>query len=285
MKAKQFKVVVTLVVLLSAFAGATLQNACASAPSADDEMKISSFGTDKDIYSAREEMTIFLSLYSPEGIGNASITVSGVKSTKGVYYVSYSSNHNLTAGENTLTFTRQLPSCSRCAGISQGTYSIDASVTYDSEVVTATHSIAITSEPNHVIPVNIAVEEAKRMIESESEAVLLLDVRTTEEYNSGHIEGALSIPLLELRNRAAELNTSAKIIIYCADGSASTIASDLLIESGFEGVYNMLDGLNAWDERDYAVVSTATLIPEEPGFEAALALVALLIVAHRVRRR
>ncbi len=287
MNHKLFPVVLTVIVLLSAFASAGMQNAFASTPpaSADDGIKIVSFSTDKDVYTAREEMNIFLSVYSPENISNALIKVSGVKSTKGVYYVSYSSKQNLTAGKNNVTFTKKLPSCSKCAGISQGTYVIGASVTYDDEVVTATHSIAIMSEPNQIIPVDIAVEEAKRMIDSESEDLILLDVRTEEEYDSGHIEGALLIPMSELSNRTEELNTSKKIVVYSANGSNSTIACDMLIKNGSERVYNVLGGINIWEECGYPIVSTATSIPEQPGFEAIFAIAVLLAVAFWVRRR
>jgi len=287
MKKRTTLVVLTVILLLSAFASAGMQNAFASTPSAsaDDGIKIVSFSTDKDVYSAKEEMTVYLSVYSPENISGALIKVSGVKSTKGVYYVSYSSEHNLTAGENNITFTKKLPSCSSCAGISQGTYVIDASVTYDDEVVTATHSIAITSKSDQTISVNIGVEEANRLIDSESDDIILLDVRSKGEYEAGHIEGALSVPISELSNRTDELNTSEKIVVYSANGSNSTVACDILIKNGSERVYNVLGGLNAWNESGHAVVPTSTSILEVPGFEVALAIAALLAVAYRVRRQ
>ena len=293
---KQFAVVVTIILLVSAFAGLGIQNACASATSDDRGIEIVAFSTDKDIYSAKEEMKVFLSVYSPENISNALIKVSGVKSSKGVTYVTYSNALNLTAGETSVTFTKKLPSCSRCAGISQGTYKIDASVTYGDEVVTATHSIAITSTPDQTISVNIAVDEVNRLIESESDDILVVDIRTQGEYDAGHIEGALSVPISELGNRTEELQTTKKVIVYSANGSESTIACDILINNGSGRVYNVLGGLNAWNASGYAVVPTApsssevpntneTSNPEVPGFEAVLALAALLVVAYRVRRR
>ena len=276
-----------VIVLVSAFAGLGIQNAFASTPhaSADDGIKIVSFSTDKDVYSAKEEMVVFLSVYSPESISDVLIKVSGVKSGKGVYYVSYSSKQNLTAGENNVSFNKTLPSCSSCAGISQGTYAIDATVTYDDKVVTATHSIAITSKSGQIIAVNIGVEEAKRLIDSESDDIILLDVRSREEYDAGHIEGALSVPISELSNRTGELNTSDKIVVYSANGSNSTVACDILIKNGSERVYNVLGGLNAWNESGYAVAATTKSPFEEPGFEAVLALAALLAVTYRMRRR
>ncbi|MDI6811534.1 MAG: rhodanese-like domain-containing protein [archaeon] len=275
----------TVVVLLSAFAGAGMQTACASTPSASahNGIKIVSFSTDKDVYSANEAMTVFLSVYSPENISKVLVRVLGVRSNKGVDYVNFVSETDLTVGENKITFTKRLPSCSRCAGIDQGTYFINLSVAYGDEVVEATHSIAITSQPNQIISVDIVVSEAKRMIDSKSEDLIFLDVRTKEEFDSAHIEGAFLIPISELSNRTEELNKSNKIVVYSVDGSNSTTACELLIEKGFERVYNVLGGLNAWNESGYPLVPTTT--PEQPGFEAVLALVALLVVAYRARRK
>ncbi len=149
--------------------------------------------------------------------------------------------------------------------------------------MTATHSIAITSKSNQIIPVDIGVEEAKRLIGSEE--VILLDVRAEEEYDAAHIDGALLVPLSELGNKTKELNTSEKIVVYSANGSNSSIACGMLIKNGSKRVYNVLGGLNAWNKSGYAVVPTETSILEEPGFEAALALVALLVVACWVRRK
>jgi PGF-CTERM protein len=274
--------VLTVVVLLLAFAGAGMQTACASVPSASayNGIKIISFSTDKDVYQAKEDMTIFLSVYSPENISNVLIRVLGVKSNKGIDYVNFVGETDLIAGENKMTFTKTLPSCSRCAGIEQGTYVINISVAYDEEVVEATHSIAITSQPNQIIPVNIVVEEARRM--SDSEELILLDVRTEEEFDSAHIEGALLIPLSELSNRTEELNKSTKIVVYSENGSNSTTACEILIEKGFERVYNVLGGINAWNESGYPLVPTTTT--EQPGFEAVLAIVAVLIGAYWIMR-
>jgi rhodanese-related sulfurtransferase len=280
---KKEVVVLTVVVLLSAFAGAgMLQPACASTPpaSAHNGIKILSFSTDKDVYSANEEMTVFLSMYSPENMSNVLVSVLGVRSNKGVNYVNFVSETNLTVGENKLTFTKKLPSCSRCAGIDQGTYFINLGIAYDEEVVEATHSIAITAQPNQIIPVNIVVDEARRM--SDSEELIFLDVRTKEEFDSAHIEGARLIPISELSNRTEELNKSTKIVVYSEDGSNSTTACELLIEKGFEHVYTVLGGITAWNESGYPLVPTATT--EQPGYEAALAIAAVLIGAYWIKR-
>lgn len=269
---------VLLTVLLVAFVGASA-GIQPTAP-ADTGVKILAFRTDKDVYASNEEMTLFLSLYSAAEINNVLIRVVGVKSTKGIYYVSSSSTMNLTAGENNLILSKQLPACSKCAGINQGTYFINLSVTYDGEVIEATHSIGITQTPEERIAVDILVEEAKRMTESEN--LTLLDLRTKAEYDAAHIKGAILIPFAELGNRTSELNKSSKIVVYSDNSSNSTSACEFLIEEGFEHVYHLLGGINAWNESGYPLVATET--PRLPGFGALFVLGALLIVAYRPRR-
>jgi len=281
---KIFIKVVAAIVMLSVFVGVSMQSAFAFTPAADGAIKIVSLSTDKDIYHSNENVEIVLAVYSPDDTNDMLIKVSGVKSRKGIYFVSLSNKTNLIAGDNKITFTQKLPACSGCAGISTGTYFINVSVAYDDEVVNATHSIAITSNPNQIIPVNVVVEEARRMVESKSDEVTLLDVRTEREYNAAHISGATWIPVAELSNRTEELNKSNKIVVYCRADNRSATASDILIKNGFERVYKVFGGINAWKESGYAVASGTTSSIEQPGFEAVIAISALLVVAYRVRR-
>ena len=270
--------VVAVIVLLFSFA--CLQVAFATQPAAEDEIKIVALSTDKDVYQEKEEMDIFLSVYAPEEISDVVIGISGVKSKKGVYFVSLSNKTDLKAGDNEMTFTKKLPSCSRCAGIGLGTYALKASIVHDDVVVNAIHSIVLTS-PGKKAYVNVTISEAKRRIETDE--LMLLDLRTKDEYDSAHIAGALIIPFPELRNASEELNKNKKIMLYCENGSNSTIASKTLIENGFDKVYNVLDGISAWNESGYALVSGTST--DQPGFEVALALASLLAVAFWIRRR
>jgi rhodanese-related sulfurtransferase len=286
MMIRVFSVVMIGLLLLAAFASSGAQTG--PVPSALDEhcLQIIELSTDKDIYSAREEVDILLSIYTPANLSNVDVTVMGVKSSKNVYYVSYSSSTALQAGENNITFTKTLPSCSKCAGIVQGTYFIDASVAYEDEVDEATHSIAITSTANTVIPVNVEVDEVKRWTDNADDEVVVVDLRSEDEYDAGHIKGARSIPLGNLTNQTAALNTSKKIVIYSADGSNSSVAGTLLMERGFERVYPVIGGLQAWNESGYVMVTTAEETPTaEPGFELALAIAVLIAVAYRARGR
>lgn len=75
---------------------------------------------------------------------------------------------------------------------------------------------------------------------------LLLDVRTPGEFASGHIKGALNIPVHELGTRVGELGaTSRPVVVYCASGMRSARATSLLRKKGWGEVYN-LGPQSAW---------------------------------------
>ncbi len=281
MNNKIFPALVAAIVMLSAFAGAGMQSAFAFSPAdVDNTIKIASLSTDKDVYHLSETMEIVLSVYSAENVSNVFIIVSGLKGRHGKNLVSFSRDENLSAGENKVIFSYKIPSCG-CA-VSYGNHFINASVVQDGEVMNATHSIALTSR-GKITYVNITGEEAKRVIDTED--VILLDVRTEEEYDSAHIEEATLIPVAELSNRTEELNKSKKIVVYCRSGHRSATASGILIEDGFKRVYNVLGGINEWEERGYPVVNTTTSSPKQPGFETVLAIAGLLAVACWIKRK
>lgn len=75
---------------------------------------------------------------------------------------------------------------------------------------------------------------------------LLLDVRTQEEYDKGHIEGAVLIPHNKLADRLGEIEGYDKMLVYCASGNRSVTASQILINAGYREVYNLKGGFSAW---------------------------------------
>lgn len=93
---------------------------------------------------------------------------------------------------------------------------------------------------------NISPQEAKHRMENE-EGVVLLDVRTPQEYSVAHIPNSLLIPL-DLIEREAEIritDKNAPIFVYCRSGRRSVEASAALIRLGYTQVYN-LGGINDW---------------------------------------
>lgn len=68
----------------------------------------------------------------------------------------------------------------------------------------------------------------------------LVDVRMPDEFASGHVPGAVNIPLHELTSRLAELGpTSTKVVVYCRSGSRSASALKSLQRAGYANVYDM----------------------------------------------
>lgn len=67
---------------------------------------------------------------------------------------------------------------------------------------------------------------------------VIVDVRTKAEFQSGHIKGAVNIPLQNLQNHFSTLKKNKPIITCCASGMRSTSAKDILISHGYAEVYN-----------------------------------------------
>lgn len=99
--------------------------------------------------------------------------------------------------------------------------------------------------------ITTTAEKAKTMMD-EQKGYILLDVRTQEEFDEGHIEGAILIPDTEIRDRAGtELpDKDATILIYCRSGRRSKLAAQDLVDLGYTHVYEF-GGILNWP---YAVV-------------------------------
>ncbi len=77
---------------------------------------------------------------------------------------------------------------------------------------------------------------------------LLLDVREDWEHSMAAIEGSTHIPLAELIDRMQELAYEDEIVVYCHHGVRSYQAGRILKESGFNNVYNLMGGIDAWSQ-------------------------------------
>ncbi len=84
---------------------------------------------------------------------------------------------------------------------------------------------------------NITAEGAKRLMDTE-EGYIILDVRTQEEYDEGHIPGAILIPNTEIEERAEEELTDKDqlILVYCRSGRRNKMAAEILVELGYTNI-------------------------------------------------
>ena len=79
-----------------------------------------------------------------------------------------------------------------------------------------------------------------------SGAVRVLDVREDHEFKSGHVPGAIHVPVKRLPDRAAKLKKDKPYAVICASGSRSAGATRYLLDNGFEGAVSVRGGTGAW---------------------------------------
>ena len=97
---------------------------------------------------------------------------------------------------------------------------------------------------------DVSPQQAAEM-QSQQKAIII-DVRENDEWNSGHIAGAIHTPLGEISTRISELvkYQNQPVITQCRSGGRSAKAADILTKAGFNSVHNMNGGLNAWQKAD-----------------------------------
>src|SRR5699024_11094534 len=89
----------------------------------------------------------------------------------------------------------------------------------------------------------ITPEQLNEMMENEQEFTIV-DVRNKDSYETAHIKGSINIPVDTLRDSLESLNKNEEIVVYCGSGNSSTVAQEILINSGFQKVYNLTGGLS-----------------------------------------
>ena len=113
-------------------------------------------------------------------------------------------------------------------------------------------SLGIAADP---VRTDISVSVANDMINDNATYpdLLVLDVRTAEEFSEKHLNNATLIPLAELEGRLAELASynDTEIIVYCNSGTRSLQASNILVANNFTKIYNMEGGISAWIAAGY----------------------------------
>ncbi len=109
-------------------------------------------------------------------------------------------------------------------------------------------------------PVNIAGMVAENILEGitktlswrdiascREDASMLIDVRTAEEFELGSIDGAVNIPLDEIREHLAEIPKDKKLVVFCGVGLRAHVACRILVGNGYKEVYNLSGGLKTYE--------------------------------------
>ena len=88
---------------------------------------------------------------------------------------------------------------------------------------------------------SVTCSEKDEILNNNSNA-MLIDVRTEEEYNEGHIERAINIPydkVVESLDTYGILNFDVPLIVYCKSGGRSSMAAEALVDAGYKNVYDL----------------------------------------------
>ena len=96
----------------------------------------------------------------------------------------------------------------------------------------------------------LAVADYKKELQDDN--VLLVDVRTPQEYGSGHIEGAINVNVMDpdfATQIKAEVDASKQVMIYCRSGSRSARATKIMKELGYPVIYDLKGGYMAWQRQ------------------------------------
>lgn len=97
---------------------------------------------------------------------------------------------------------------------------------------------------------DVTVQQASELITSKPD-LLILDVRTPQEYSEGHLKGSILIPVDEINGRLNELGKDKEILIYCRTGNRSRTAVNILTTAGYHKIYHMKDGISVWMQQGY----------------------------------
>ena len=91
-----------------------------------------------------------------------------------------------------------------------------------------------------------------------NEDPVILDVREANEFKTGHIEGAINTPLSNFDKELEKLSKfkNKALIVVCQTGTRSTTACKKLTSLGFERVFSMIGGMQAWEESKYPITKS-----------------------------
>ena len=107
-------------------------------------------------------------------------------------------------------------------------------------------SVVVSSEEGENMYEQITQEEAKKIMDSEDD-IVILDVREQDEFDSGHIPGAVLLSYMEIEAKAQDMipDKNKQILVYCRSGRRSKIAASSLVELGYTNVKEF-GGINDW---------------------------------------
>ena len=90
---------------------------------------------------------------------------------------------------------------------------------------------------------------------SNQDQALIVDLRSSEAFNSGHITASINIPLNDISRRSNEITNSTKsLVLVCETGSSSTNAGETLKKEGLKDIFILRGGINEWKMNNLPLV-------------------------------
>jgi len=122
----------------------------------------------------------------------------------------------------------------------------------------------IMAEARKEIP-EVSAQQVNELLKNNGNSPVLLDVRESDEWRQGHLEGALPLPrgFLEIKVESAVPNKETPIIAYCAGGVRSLLAAKAMKEMGYQNVSSMAGGYAAWKNGGFKWVQDFQYTPEQ----------------------
>ena len=122
----------------------------------------------------------------------------------------------------------------------------------------------IMAEARKEIP-EVSAQQVNELLKNNGKSPVILDVRESDEWRQGHLEGALPLPrgFLEIKVESAVPNKEAPIIAYCAGGVRSLLAAKAMKEMGYQNVSSMAGGYAAWKNGGFKWVQDFQYTPEQ----------------------
>ncbi|MDU1891831.1 MAG: FAD-dependent oxidoreductase [Dysgonomonas sp.] len=122
---------------------------------------------------------------------------------------------------------------------------------------------------NNILRKKVNVMQWDELAAADKSDIMVIDARTSEEYQFGNINGAVNIPVDEIRNRLSEIPRDKKIILYCAVGLRGYIATRILMQHGYTNAHNLSGGYKTYSvaTENHSLISPDTKTEEKPATE------------------
>ena len=122
----------------------------------------------------------------------------------------------------------------------------------------------LMAEARNEVP-EVSAQQVNDLLKNNGKSTVILDVRESDEWRQGHLEGAISLPrgFLEIKVESTVPDKNTPIVAYCAGGVRSLIAGKALKEMGYKNVTSMAGGYSAWKNAGFKWVQDFQYTPEQ----------------------